>query len=83
MELYRPLIDRLILKLINLKIITAEDYTKNESYKFLKMNGKRKVSLAYQDLFEGRNYRKVLIKQVNILKKWIKNKEDLTFYEIN
>ncbi|MCK5057112.1 MAG: CRISPR-associated endonuclease Cas1, partial [Candidatus Aminicenantes bacterium] len=85
-ELFRARIDRLMIRLINLKVITDLDFVKNDRGYYLKRDGVKK----YLSHFEAEmskepskldlSLKEHIYAQVDTVKNWILKHRSLTFY---
>lgn len=88
-ELFRARIDRLIVRVINLKIITKDDFVNTEKGCYLKRDSIKKFIRRFEEEMERKNVRNKLsmkegiYAQVMRVKKWVTENGSITFYEWN
>jgi group II intron reverse transcriptase/maturase/CRISPR-associated endonuclease Cas1 len=88
-ELFRPRIDRLIIRLINLKAITKEDFTETERGFYLKKEAVKSYLNQYEAEMERKNTKNTLslkesiYVQTAIFKNYFLENKPLTFYAWN
>ncbi|MEO0115867.1 MAG: CRISPR-associated endonuclease Cas1 [candidate division WOR-3 bacterium] len=85
-ELFRPQIDRFIIRLVNLKIIGKDDFTETKDGDYLKREAVKK----FIDQFEAEMNRKTakntlslqenIYVQARVIKKWVMENGSLSFY---
>lgn len=86
-ELFRARIDRLILRVVNLKIITKEDFADTEKGCYLKRDAIRKFIFRFEEEMERKSARSELSMKEAIyvqgvrIKKWAMEGGNLAFYE--
>jgi group II intron reverse transcriptase/maturase/CRISPR-associated endonuclease Cas1 len=85
-ELFRARVDRFLIRLLNLKIITKNDFTETERGTYLTPEGKRKflhhfeVDITRPSGKEQMSLLDWLYYQVIVFKKWVRQQGSLTFY---
>lgn len=85
-DLFRARIDRLIIKLINLKVITTQDFSQRQNRYYLKHEATKKFINHLEAEFEKKDTKKELsLKeqiyiQAMIIKQWVLQERSLTFY---
>lgn len=88
-ELFRPRLDRLIIRLINLKAITKEDFTETERGFYLKKEAVKSFLNQYEAEMERKNTKNTLslkesiYVQTAIFKNYFLENKPLTFYAWN
>jgi CRISPR-associated protein Cas1 len=88
-ELFRPRIDRLVIRLINLKAITKEDFTETERGFYLKKEAVKSFLNQYEAEMERKNTKNTLslkegiYVQTAIFKNYFLENKPLTFYAWN
>jgi len=86
-ELFRTRIDRLIVRAVNLKIITKDDFVNTEKGCYLKNDAVRKFIKQFEAEMVRKNMRNTLSMkeaiyvQVMQIKKWAVEDSSITFYE--
>jgi CRISPR-associated protein Cas1 len=85
-ELFRPFIDRFIIRILNLKVISRDDFRETKDGAYLKREAVKK----FIDQFEAEMVRKSekrelsleerIYFQVLVIKKWVLEDASLTFY---
>ncbi len=86
-ELFRARIDRLILRIINLKIITKDDFVNTEKGCYLKRDSVKNFIRRFEEEMERKNTRNKLsmkegiYAQVMRVKNWATEGGNITFYE--
>jgi len=85
-ELFRARVDRFIIRLVNLKIITPEDFTESERGFYLSRDAAKKYLAQFEaELDKKPKTKDLTLKehfyvQVNVIKKWLLENGSLTFY---
>jgi CRISPR-associated endonuclease Cas1 len=88
-ELFRPRIDRLIIRLINLKAIRKEDFTETERGFYLKKEAVKSFLNQYEAEMERKNTKNTLslkesiYVQTAVFKNYALENKPLTFYAWN
>ena len=85
-ELFRAKIDRLIVRVINLKMITEGDFTDAENGWYLKRDAVKTFVNEFEAEMERKNaknsmsFKEEVYVQTMIVKKWAMENGDLSFY---
>ena len=85
-ELFRARIDRFLIRLINLKIITKDDFLETERGFYLKKDGIKKFVNQFELEMERKNTKNALslkesiYVQIFVIKKWILENNSISFY---
>ena len=86
LELFRARIDRFIIKLINLKIITEKDFSETENRMYLKHEAVKKIINQFEAELDRKDSKTTLslsesiYLQIIIFKNWVIKDESLSFY---
>jgi CRISPR-associated protein Cas1 len=86
-ELFRPRIDRFIIRLVNLKIVTEEDFVETGKGHYLTHEAMKKFLNHYEGEMEKQGAKNELSlkehihAQVNVMKRFFTEKGELAFYE--
>lgn len=85
-ELFRARIDRLIIRMINLGIITDRDFSDDINGSYLNRDGVQKYIKNFEEEMNKNNSKKLSLKeeiyvQITILKDWTENNRSLSFYK--
>jgi len=86
-ELFRARIDRLIIRMINLKIITKDDFVDTGKGCYLKRDSVKKFIRRFEEEMERKNIRNKLSMKESIyvqvmrIKHWATEGDSITFYE--
>lgn len=85
-ELFRPRIDRFIIRLVNLKVIKKDDFNETRDGAYLKKEAVKKFINQFEAEMTKKEEKKELSLQDNlyiqvlIIKKWVMESSSLTFY---
>lgn len=88
-ELFRCCIDRLVLRLINMKIITGKDFVETCHGFYLNKDGKSKYlnrmeeELNRKQVKASLSLKEHIYTQVVVIKNWVLDNKSLTFYKYN
>jgi len=85
-ELFRARIDRFIIKMINLKVITKDDFIETEKGFYLKRDAVKKFLNQFEAEMNRKTTDKLSLKetiylQISAVKKWVVENDNLLFYE--
>jgi len=86
-EPFRARIDRLIIRVVNLKMITRDDFVNTEKGSYLKRDAVKKFIRRFEEEMERKNAKNTLslkesiYVQVMQIKKWVTEGSSLAFYE--
>lgn len=85
-ELFRSRIDRFIIRLVNLKVITKEDFTETEKGFYLKKEAQKAFLNQYEAEMERKNtkntlsFKESIYVQTAVFKNYVLENKPLTFY---
>lgn len=86
-ELFRARIDRFVIRMVNLKVITRESFSETERGFYLKRDAVKKYLDQFEAEMERKNSKNTLslkegiYVQINVLKKYVLEDKPLTFYD--
>ena len=85
-ELFRARVDRFIIRLVNLKVITPDDFSESERGFYLSREAVKKYLAQFEAELDkkprdgGLTLKEHFYVQVNVIKKWLLENGSLTFY---